>query len=451
MFAFKSGKQASIMKKIRYRSSLIFFAVLLLSLSNLNAQKKQSPFVVNLSEDGSQYIKFGMNLQVWGRYSELNPGSKIGTDEVNQTYDIVIRRLRLQAMGMLTENIFFHLQLGQNNINFQQNSGPSNAPLSIMDALGEYHFNDKLHIGGGLTAWGAGTTRYSANSSSSHLTLDTPMYQQFINTSSTFGNRNLSIYAKGDLGKFNYRAAITNPYKNSVNNLGINSTLSTETPRAQYSGILTYSFFEKESLEDPYHKGTYLGTKKVFNLALGYMTQAKAMWHLTADDKIAHDDMSVLGFDVFYDSPINDKGAAITAYASYNNNNYGRNYIQSVSTPNPAVGDNGLINGSGAGFIGVGTGNIYYGQFGYLFAKSSNTAKKGRFQPYVAAQVAALEALDTPMTMYEIGANYYTTGTFGPKFSLNYQNRAIYDNSLIGKYKQSDRLGTVVLQCQVSF
>ncbi|MFH6942508.1 hypothetical protein [Flavobacterium sp. FlaQc-50] len=439
------------MKKIRYRSSLIFFAVLLLSLSNLNAQKKQSPFVVNLSEDVSQYIKFGMNLQVWGRYSELNPGSKIGTDEVNQTYDIVIRRLRLQAMGMLTENIFFHLQLGQNNINFQQNSGPSNAPLSIMDALGEYHFNDKLHIGGGLTAWGAGTTRYSANSSSSHLTLDTPMYQQFINTSSTFGNRNLSIYAKGDLGKFNYRAAITNPYKNSVNNLGINSTLSTETPRAQYSGILTYSFFEKESLEDPYHKGTYLGTKKAFNLALGYMTQAKAMWHLTADDKIAHDDMSVLGFDVFYDSPINDKGAAITAYASYNNNNYGRNYIQSVSTPNPAVGDNGLINGSGAGFIGVGTGNIYYGQFGYLFAKSSNAAKKGRFQPYVAAQVAALEALDAPMTMYEIGANYYITGTFGPKFSLNYQNRAIYDNTLIGKYKQSDRLGTVVLQCQVSF
>lgn len=431
------------------RLALILLFVILNAISVL-AQEK--PFnVVNISPDGSKYIKFGMNLQVWGRYAELNEGSKIGTNEVTDTYDIVIRRLRLQAMGMITDNIFFHLQLGQNNINFTQNNGPSNAPISIMDALGEYHFNKSLHIGGGLTAWGSGTTRYSANSSSSQLTLDTPMYQQFINTSSTFGNRNLSIYAKGDLGKFNYRAAITNPYRNANNNLGLNSTLSTETPRVQYSGILTYSFLDKESIEDAYHKGTYLGTKKVFNVALGYLTQAKAMWHLTPDATVAYDDMKVLGFDVFYDSPINAKGAALTAYAAFNNNNYGKNYIQSVNTPNPAIGDNTLINGSGAGFIGVGTGNIYYAQLGYLFGKSDNESKKGRFQPYAATQIADLEALDTPMTMYELGVNYYTTGTLGPKFSLNYQNRAVYDKTLIGAYKQRDRLGMVVLQCQVSF
>ena len=430
--------------------NLLILFIIIFNTINANAQEK--PFnVVNLKPDGSQYIKFGMNLQVWGRYSELNPGSKVGTNEVDETYDIVVRRLRLQAMGMLTENIFFHLQLGQNNINFTQNNGPSNAPLSVMDALGEYHFSKKLHIGGGLTAWGAGTTRYSANSSSSHLTLDTPMYQQFTNISSTFGNRNLSIYAKGDLGKFNYRAAITNPYRNTTDNLGINSSVSTQTPRAQYAGILTYSFYDKESLEDAYHKGTYLGTKKILNIALGYMTQAKAMWHLTPDATIAYDDMRILGFDVFYDSPINSKGAAITAYAAFNNNNYGKNYIQSVNTPNPAIGDNSLINGSGAGFIGVGTGNIYYAQLGYLFGKSDNESKKGRFQPYAATQIADLEALDTPMAMYELGVNYYTTGTLGPKFSLNYQNRAVYDKSLTGAYKQSDRLGMVVLQCQVSF
>jgi hypothetical protein len=181
------------------------------------------------------------------------------------------------------------------------------------------------------------------------------------------------------------------------------------------------------------------------------MTQAKAMWHLTPDATIAYDDMKILGFDVFYDSPINSKGAAITAYAAFNNNNYGKNYIQSVNTPNPAIGDNSLINGSGAGFIGVGTGNIYYAQLGYLFGKSDNESKKGRFQPYAATQIADLEALDTPMAMYELGVNYYTTGTLGPKFSLNYQNRAVYDKNLTGAYKQSDRLGMVVLQCQVSF
>jgi hypothetical protein len=36
-----------------------------------------------------------------------------------------------------------------------------------------------------------------------------------------------------------------------------------------------------------------------------------------------------------------------------------------------------LLNGSGNGFIGVGTGNIYYGQVGYLFVKPTNPATKG--------------------------------------------------------------------------
>lgn len=430
-----------------------FLTLALIMFNLFFAQGQEKPFnVVHLKPDGSQYIKFGMNLQVWGRYSELNPGSKIGTTEVDDAYDVVIRRLRLQAMGMLTENVFFHLQLGQNNINFQQNSGPSNAPLSVLDAVGEYHFSKKLHIGGGLTSWGSGTTRYSSNSSSAQLTLDTPMYQQVINTSSTFGNRNLSIYVKGDLGKFNYRAAITNPYRNSANNFGANSTISTETPRAQYAGILTYNFLDKESSEDAYHRGTYLGTKKVFNVGLGYLTQAKAMWHATPAATIAYDDMKVLGLDVFYDSPIGNNGSAITAYVAYNNADYGKNYIQAVSVPNPAIADNTLINGSGNGFVGVGTGNIYYAQVGYLFKRSANGASKGRFQPYAATQIAALEALDTPMTMYELGANYYTTGTFGPKFSVNYQNRAIFDKAVATtKYTQTDRLGMVVLQCQVSF
>lgn len=435
------------------QKSILVAALIMLNIFCAIGQEK--PFnVVNLTPDGSQYIKFGMNLQVWGRYSELNPGSRIGTTEADHTYDIVIRRLRLQAMGMLTENIFFHLQFGQNNINFTQNNGPSNAPLSVLDALGEYHFSDKLHIGGGLTSWGSGTTRYSSNSSSTQLSLDAPIYQQISNISSTFGNRNLSIYAKGYLGDLSYRVAVTNPYRNTTDIISFNSSISPETPRAQFSGIVTYHFLEKEQNVEAYNRGTYLGTKKVFNLGLGYMTQANAMWRLDTDGSglIHHDDMKVLGLDVFYDSPIGTDGSAITAYAAYNNSNYGKNYTQFISTPNPAIGDISLINGSGNGFIGVGTGNIYYAQVGYLFKNSDNAAKKGRFQPYLATQIADLQALDTPMAMYEVGANYYTTGTFGPKFSLNYQNRAIYDKTVLNpKYTQVDRLGMVVLQCQVSF
>ncbi|OXA90942.1 porin [Flavobacterium hercynium] len=433
--------------------NLLILLIIIFNTINANAQEK--PFnVVNISPDGSKYIRFGMNLQVWGRYSELNPGSKVGTTQVDDTYDVVIRRLRLQALGMISDNIFFHLQFGQNNINFTQNSGPSNAPLSVMDALGEYHFSDKLHIGGGLTGWGAGTTRYSANSSATHLSLDTPMYQQFINTSSTFGNRNLSIYAKGYLDKLSYRVAVTNPYRNTNTVISPTSTISPETPRAQFSGILTYHFLENEQNLEAYNRGTYLGTKKVFNIGLGYMTQANATWRSDVDvpGSVLHDDMKILGLDVFYDSPIGGNGAAITAYASYNNAQYGKDYTQFVATPNPAITDFSTVNGSGTGFAGVGTGNIYYAQLGYFFPKSDNAEKKGRLQPFVATQIADLEALNTPMAMYEIGANYYTTGTFGPKFSLNYQSRSVYGQTAVNsKFRQEDRLGMVVLQCQVSF
>jgi hypothetical protein len=55
-------------------------------------------------------------------------------------------------MGMLTDKVFFHIQFGQNNINFTQNSGPSNA-IIYFRCYREYHFNDQFHLGGGLTAW----------------------------------------------------------------------------------------------------------------------------------------------------------------------------------------------------------------------------------------------------------------------------------------------------------
>lgn len=434
------------------KAAVLLFLFFLKSVA-IQAQEKKSPFVVNLSEDGKKYIKFGANLQIWGRYTELNPNSKIGDNVVSQSTDVLIRRLRLQASGMLTDNVFFHIQLGQNNINFTQNSGPSNAPLSLLDAIGEYRFNEKFNLGGGLTAWGAGTTRYSANSSSSQMTLDAPIYQQNINISSTFGNRNLSIYAKGMFDKLSYRVAITNPYRNATSTLNLNSTISTHTPKAQYSGMLTYAFADKESNNEPYNKGTYLGTKKIFNIAAGYLTQSKSMWRVDPNDATAtlYEDMNILGLDIFYDKPLSAKGDALTVYAAYNNCNFGKNYIRSISTPNPAVADGSLINGSGNGFIGVGTGNIYYSQVGYLFAKAKDANVKGRIQAYAAGQIADLEALNSPMSMYELGANYYLTGSLGPKLSLGYQSRAIFDKTADIKYSQSDRKDMFVLQFQVSF
>jgi hypothetical protein len=122
-----------------------------------------------------------------------------------------------------------------------------------LDAVGEYHFNDQFHLGGGLTAWGY----YSANSSSSQLTLDAPIYQQNINISGTFGNRNLSIYAKLLLfDKLSYRR-ITNPY-HATSSLNLNSTISTHTPRAQYAGMLTYALADVGINTEAYKKKEHI-------------------------------------------------------------------------------------------------------------------------------------------------------------------------------------------------
>ncbi|HSZ24975.1 MAG TPA: hypothetical protein VK766_04620 [Cytophagaceae bacterium] len=413
----------------------------------IQAQTEKKPFHVYLSGDGGKYLKFGLNAQIWGRQTQLNPNSSVGSNSTKGTYDIVIRRLRAEVLGKLTDRVFFHFQVGQNNINFSQNTGPYNSPLSIMDLLGEYQFNKWLHLGVGMNGWGAGTTRYSAQSSSKQLTLDAPIYQQN-NISSTFGNRNLSIYAKGNFGKFNYRVAVTNPYKQSTNHLNTYSaTVSTRTPQPQFLGMLTYQFLGKESIAEPYNRATYLGEKKILNLGIGYMVQSKAMWRLDHPglDTLYHQ-MGVFGADLYYDSPLGKKGAALTLYTAYNYCDYGKNYLRMIATPNPAS------TGSGSGFYGIGTGSILYAQAGYLIAKSKNEKNVARTQLYGSSQLAFLEALQTPMWMFEAGVNYYLTGTFGPKITLGYQNRPVFE-LFEGetKHMQTTRKSMVVLQFQVSF
>jgi hypothetical protein len=44
--------------------------------------------------------------------------------------------------------------------------------------------------------------------------------------------------------------------------------------------------------------------------------------------------------------------------------------------------------------------------------KAYKPATKGDCK-YAAGQIADLDALNNPMSLYELGANYYLTGTFG--------------------------------------
>ena len=108
---------------------------------------------LKLNDDGSHYLKWTFLNQVWLRYNDSNPGTTVMSEPAAETFDIGLRRTRIQFYGQLTDHVFFYTQFGQNNFNFlSQNGGNRKLQAFFHDALGEYKVwkdNDKLKLGGG--------------------------------------------------------------------------------------------------------------------------------------------------------------------------------------------------------------------------------------------------------------------------------------------------------------
>jgi hypothetical protein len=100
-------------QKLTKTAALLF--LLFFKTCRLQAQETKNPFKVNLSEDGKNILNL-VRIFNYGKVYKLNPNRD---NVVSQSTDIVVRRLRVQAMGMLTDKVF-HIQFGQNNINFTQ-------------------------------------------------------------------------------------------------------------------------------------------------------------------------------------------------------------------------------------------------------------------------------------------------------------------------------------------
>ncbi len=154
---------------------------------------------------------------------------------------------------------------------------------------------------------------------------------------------------------------------------------------------------------------------------------------------------------MFYDMPIDEsKGNAITAYAAFSDNDYGKNYVRNVGAMNPANGTNGAgsFNGAGSAFPMIGTGNTLFGQFGYLFPKDM-LGNAGTLQPYASLQYSDFELFNDPMVMYEFGANWLIEG-HRYKMSANYQSRPVFFQTNATEYTSASRKGMVVMQFQIS-
>ncbi|VXB06861.1 conserved exported hypothetical protein [Flavobacterium sp. 9AF] len=401
-----------------------------------------------LNEDGSNYIKFTLLTQAWLRSMDYNPGTTIFGIEKSSGTDIGIRRYRMQFYGQLTDRVFVYSQFGENNYN---NISDRKQGFFVHDALGEYALDKtQLSLGIGLTAW-SGLSRFASPSVGTILGVDAPLFQQTTNDVTDQFLRKLSIYAKGKLGKFDYRLVMSQPMaiqKSSAYTGVINTNwaFSAAPPKMQWNGYFQYQFKDQESNTTPYMTGTYLGKKKVLNIGAGFIYQKDAMWKLNAVGDTINKNMVHLSVDIYYDAPIGTNGQAISTYVSITHYDFGDNYTRNSGPMNPANGNNNaaILNGSGNNFPMYGTGTIVYGQIGYKLKE--NLIGKTTLMPYISLQHANYGRLNNSMNFYDVGVNWLLSNHTS-KFTLAYQDRPVYNT----QGDQITRKGAVIAQYQIYF
>ncbi len=432
----------------------------------LFAQKFPHDGRLYLGNDSTRYFKFTLNNQLWLRRTQANPGSTVNGFDKSQITDIGIRRMRIQAYGQLTDRVFIYTQFGINNFNYLS---ARKAGFFVHDAIGEYAFvKTRLSLGMGLSAW-SGLSRYSSPAVGTIMGVDAPLFEQSTNDVTDQFLRKLSVYAKGKLGKFDYRLVMSNPLafqtETAPNTVAVvkvpagTANFSPKPPRMQWNGYFQWQFFDHESNLTPYMAGTYLGTKRVFNIGAGFVYQPEAMLHTTLGSASGRTVDSVftamrqLAVDVYYDAPIGTKGSALHAYAAFSNFDFGPNYVRDNGPMNPANGNKlpTVLNGPGNGFPLVGTGNVFYVQVGYKL-RNGLLGTYGTLMPYASVQHADFELLNDPGNYYDAGVNWLLAGHTS-KLTLAYQSRPVYVSTALSPtdYRLTEHRGSLVLQYQAYF
>ncbi len=408
-----------------------------------------------LSPDSATYLKLNFVSQVWVRCNESNPGSAINGEAANSTFDVGLRRVRFVLTGQLTDRVFIFIQFGQNNFS---TLSARKAGAFFHDVTAEYAIaKKKLSLGFGLHGWN-GLSRYSNSSISTILALDPPIFQETTNDVNDQFVRKFGLYAKGKLGKLDYRVSVSTPFvtqtaSTAVDPLSTNASYSMKIPKEAFQGYFMYQFFDQESNAGPGTVGTYLGAKKIFNIGAGFVYQDKAMWNKgTSSDTLYHA-MGLWAVDFFWDTPLNRSlGNALTVYGGYFNYDFGKGYLRNVGPMNPANGTTtkGSFNGAGNAAPLIGTGDTFYLQAGYKFKKNLFGEEFGTLQVYSAVQTSHYNRLRGPMMVVDAGVNWLMHG-HNSKFTLNYQSRPIFMPDGSDNFFLSTRRGEWVLQYQVAF
>ncbi|MDX1913833.1 MAG: porin [Saprospiraceae bacterium] len=432
------------------------------------------PLTLKLNDDGSKYVRFIMWHQFWMTATQNNPGTRDaqgnlvdGSDGANGAWstDIALRRSRFLAYAQISPRALILTHWGINNQSFINGATGSNGPnsttipgnqgkkpqLFLHDAWTEFEIaKDKLYLGAGLLYWN-GISRLTSHSTLNFMTLDAPIFNwPNIETTDQFA-RQFGMYAKGQLGRLDYRVALTKPFANGGTPASIGKGAATNVINEKWAstGYVNWMFWDKENNKLPFFVGSHLGTKKVLNVGVGWYHHRDASFYKSLDDRDStYQDQMALGADVFLDMPINKaKGSALSVLATYYNFNYGTNYLRNIGILNLHTTPASLPDswaGAGNAQPTIGTGDIYYLQAGYLLPKLKNGTA---FMPYLTLTHKNFERLADRSTQYGLGLNYFVTGHHA-KITLEYQTRPIYkaNGSLI---ERTGYKGELILQTHI--
>ncbi len=372
-----------------------------------SADHSYKPLIIKLDESGAKYIRFITWHQVWAQTNNLSvEGAKLQITPM-------IRRSRFLFYAQVSPRFLILTHVGMNNLtpsNLTATGSDGDAPqLFVHDAWTEFKVtkNEALYLGGGLHYWN-GLSRLSSAGTLNFATLDQPRpfaHWHSLGLSDQFA-RHLGIYAKGAIGKLDYRLALNAPGRNPLKGgqtYGSDTTfaytgVAQPTPEGNPTGntiaegYVRYQFFDTESIKLPYNVGAYLGEKKVLAIGAGFFAHPNGMYDQVRG---VHADVFHFSVDAFLDFPLS-RGNSVQAYASYINFDYGENFV-----------------GRWAG-----AGDVLYGQLAVFL-------KPLRAMPYIAIQRAAYNdySESKPLLGLDLGLNYFIQG-HNAKLTLEYHRIA---------------------------
>lgn len=419
-----------------------------------------SGIILKLNDKGSSYMKFGMGVQLWYRYMEMNPNTiDARTQEPIDYYsDLALRRMRMSVMLNYENRHFIYTQLG---LTSEANYDGLHTGMFFHDLWYKARIANNIFIGGGLHMWN-GLSRLSNVSYATQLTLDNPGVNfPNVNVSDDFV-RQYGVFVHGLYKKVDFSFSINQPIQpttsskiyNDLEIIALNSlniAYNRYHSSFSYKGYVSYSFLETEPVaKTPFKSMTHFGKKGSFlNIGGGFQYVADASGALVDKNSVKHYSQLSFSADLWYEKPLANE-SVLNIYTAYYNYNFGPNYLKVSSvmggfaTNNP----NGEPSAQGWGInqFSVGTGDVFYYSMSYVVPNSLFKSKK-KIMPFFAVSYKNFERLKDTSLQYDFGIHYLVLGN-NVKLSAQYSTRPVYNSKSL---EISENKGLFILQLHAKF